>query len=140
MSLLLIPTAAACFWFGTQGAIPFPLYQLGNVLFFVVLIAHPLITALLLRWVSREAGTLRQQAPTHSKLGFVAVGGMALMVLGGILFNFQAMLGGGISPLIYILPICIAIIAAIRTLFGLFRSSGNMQAHLKDASHSEVDS
>ena len=61
--LLLIPIAAACFWFGAFGAIPFPLIQLGNFLFFVVLIAHPLITALLLMWVSREARAFASKHP-----------------------------------------------------------------------------
>jgi MFS family permease len=134
--LLLIPIAAASFSFATQGA--FPVLMLVAIPFLVVFIAHPLLTALLLMWVSREAGTLRQQAPMHSKLGFVVVGGMVLMLLGGILFNIQAMLGGGIAPLIYLLPICSAVIVAILTLFGLFRSRENRHASPKDASLSDA--
>jgi hypothetical protein len=62
------------------------------------------------------------------------------MLLGGILFNIQAMLGGGISPLIYLSVICIAVIVAIRALFGLFRSGENMQASPKDASPFDIGS
>ena len=138
--LLLIPITAGCFWWVTLGAIPSYLLTLVAVPYLVMFVANPLITALLLLWVSREAGTLRQQAPTHNKLGFVVVGGMALMLLGGILFNIQAMPGGGIAPLIYLLPICSAIIVAIRTLIGLFRSRESMQAHPKDVSLSDFDS
>jgi hypothetical protein len=137
--LLLILFGVASYFFGLPGAISGFLVLIFWFPYILMFVANPLITALLLKWVSREAGTLREQAPMHSKLGFVVVGGMMLMMVGGILFNLQSMLGGGISPLIYLLPICIAIIVAIRTLFGLFRSSGNIQAHPKDASLSDFD-
>ncbi len=54
-----------------------------------VFLAHPLLTALLLGRVSREAHALSQQAPTHRKLGFVAGAGMVLLLLGGLLFNLS---------------------------------------------------
>jgi uncharacterized membrane protein len=115
------------------------LIQLGNFLFFVVLIAHPLITALLLMWVSREARALRQEAHTHSKLGFVVVGGMVLTLLGGLFYNLFAMLGGGIPQVVLLPAMCAAVIVAIRTLFGLSRSRESTQARPKDASPSDVD-
>ena len=127
--LLLIPLAIACFWFG-----PFFLNMLFAIPLLVVLIAHPLIIALLLERVSREAGTLREIAPTHSKLGFVVVAGMVFVLLGGLLWNFSFMLGGGNTQLIFLPAIPIAVIIAIRTSVRLFRLRGSMQAHPKDAS------
>ena len=62
------------------------------------------------------------------------------MLLGGIIFNIQAMLSGGISPLIYLSVIFIAAIVAIRAFFGLFRSRESVQASPKDASLSDFDS
>jgi hypothetical protein len=140
LSLLLIPIAAGCFLFFTHGFVPSDLLMLVAIPYLLMFITNPLITALLLMWVSREALSVHQQTPTHNKPGFVVVGGMVLMLLGGILFNLQAMLGGGISALIYLPPICIAVIVAIRTLFGLFRSRENRQAHPKDASLYDIDS
>jgi len=103
-------------------------------LLLVVLFAHPLLTALLLGWVSREARALREIAPTHRKLGFVVVAGMGLVLLGGLLFNFFALLSGGLSQLLFLPAIPIAVIVAIRTSVRLFHSRGSMQAHPKDAS------
>ena len=137
--LLLILFGVASFFFGLPGAISGFFVLLFWFPYLLMFVANPLITALLLKWLSREAGTLREQTPTHSKLGFVAVGGMMLMMVGGILFNIQAMLGGGISSLIYLPAICIAVIVAIRTLFGLFRSRGSVQASPKDVSLSDAD-
>jgi hypothetical protein len=140
LSLLLIPIAAGCFLLFTHGFVPSYLLMLFAVPYLLILITNPLITALLLMWVSREARTLHQQPPMNSKLGLVVVGGMALMVLGGILFNIQAMLGGGISPLIYLSVICIAVIVAIRALFELYRSRGSTQARPKDATPFDIGS
>jgi hypothetical protein len=135
--LLLIPfSLLLCYWFG---AIPPPLILLGILLFMVMVFVHPLITALLLTCVSREACALREVAPTHSKLGFVVVGGMVLMVLGGLLLNLTTVLSGGV-PLLFLPAICIAIIVTLRTLLGLSRSRESTQARPKEASPSDVDS
>jgi hypothetical protein len=127
--LLLIPLAAALEQFG-----PLFLKLLFAIPLLVVLIAHPLLTALLLGWVSREARALREIAPTSSKLGFVVVAGMGLVLLGGLLLNLFFMLSGGNTQLIFLPAIPIAVIVAIRTFLGLSRSRGRMQAHPKDAS------
>ncbi len=153
--LLLIPIAAACFWFGTQGTITMLwlslLHQLSVIPLIVVLIAHPFsviplivvliahpfITALLLERVSREASTLREIAPTHSKLGFVVVGGMVLVLLGGLLLNLSFMLSGGIGGLISLPAICLAVIV---TSVRLSRSCGSTQARPKEASPFDIGS
>jgi len=132
--LLLIPLVAVLEQFG-----PFFLRVLFAAPLLVVLIAHPLLTALLLGWVSREARTLREIAPTHRKLGFVVVAGMVLVLLGGLLWNLFFMLSGGNTQLIFLPAVPIAVIVAIRTSVRLFRSRGRMQAHPKDASPSDVD-
>ena len=113
---------------------PFPLYQLVRPLFLVVVLAHPLITALLLLWVSREARALSPKAPTHSKLGFAVVGGMVLLLLGGLLLNLTAMLVSVPLLLLFLPAVCLAIIVALCTLVRLSRSRKNNQARPKDAS------
>lgn len=109
-----------------------------SLLFYV----HPLISAILLTYVSRKARVLRQEATTHSRLSSVVVCGMLLMLLGGLLLNLSLMLGGGMPSVVVLLVICGAVIVAIRTLFGLSRSRENtqVQARPKDASASDVDS
>ena len=106
-----------------------------------VLFAHPLLTALLLGRVGREARALNLQASTHRKLGFVAVAGMVLLLLGELLFNISILLSGGIAQLIMFLPAtCMSVIVVIRTSVRFFRSRVSMQARPKDASPSEIDS
>jgi len=138
LTLLLILITAGCCLFFIHDFHPSYLLMLVAVPYLLMFITNPLITALLLMWVSREVGTLYSQPPMNSKLGFVVVWGMVLMLLGGILFNIQAMLGGGISPPMYLLPICIALIVAIRTLVRLFRSGGSVQVSPKDASPFDI--
>ena len=120
-------------WFGAIVAL------LGMLHLFLLLFVHPLITALLLAYVSREARALRQAAPAHTRLSFVVVSGMVLTLLGGLLLSLSSMLGFG-SPLLFLPAMCGAVIVAILTLFGLFRSRGSTQALPKDASPSDLDS
>jgi hypothetical protein len=133
--LLSIPYSfLLAFWFG---AIPDPLKPLVVSLFFFLLFVHPLISAVLLMYVSLEVHAFRQEAHTHSKLGFVVVSGMVLMLLGGLLLNLTIMHNR--LPLPF-LPACIAIVVALRTLFWLSRSRESTQARPKDASPTDVDS
>lgn len=137
--LLVVLLTAAFFWLGNPGPPPFLLTLLGAIPFMGVFLAHPLVTALLLGRVSREAHTLSQHAPAHRKLGFVAVAGMLLLLLGGLLFNLSLLLSGGIAQLIMFLPAtCLAVIVAIRTNVHLFRSRVSTQARPKDVSPSDM--
>ena len=139
--LLIVLLTAAYAWLGNSGPPPLFLTLLGAIPFMGVFLAHPLFAALLLGRVSREAQALSQQAPTHRKLGFVAVAGMALLLLGGLLFNIALLLSGGVAQMILFLPAtCMAVIVAIRTSVRLFRSRGSAQARPKDTSPSNVDS
>jgi hypothetical protein len=68
------------FWFGAILApigIIHPLLLLFPLIF-LLLFVHPLITALLLMYVSREARALCHAAPAHTRLSFVVVSGMCL--------------------------------------------------------------
>jgi hypothetical protein len=111
------------------------------LLLLLLLYVHPLISAILLASVNREARALRQTGTAHSWLSFVIVSGMALMLLGGLLLNLSLMLSSGppLQPLLFLPAMCGAVIVAIYTLFGLFRSRESMQAQArpKDA---DVDS
>jgi len=120
---------------GIRPGLPFLLFLL---LFYV----HPLISAILLACVSREARALRQTATAHAGLGFVIASGMVLMLLGGLLLNLFVMLSSGppLQPLLFLPAMCGAVIVAIYTLFGLFRSPVSTQARPKDTSPSDVDS
>jgi len=131
VQLLLIPlVVAALEQFG-----PVFVKMLFAIPLLVVLFAHPLLTALLLGRVSREARALGEIAPTHRKLGFVVVAGMVFVLLGGLLWSLLFMLSGGIAQLIMFLPaILIAVIVAIGTSVRLFGWRGRMQARPKDAS------
>lgn len=107
----------------------------------LLLSVHPLISAILLACVSREARALRQTAAAHAGLGFVIASGMVLMLLGGLLMNLFAMLSAEPPLQLLFLPaMCGAVIVAIYTLFGLFRSPVSTQARPKDTSPSDVDS
>ncbi len=113
------------------GAIPIPLMSLVIPLLFPLFFLQPLITALLLRWVSREARALCLTASAHRRLSFVVVSGMVLALLGELLWYLFAMLGGGMLP--YVVPpvLCAAVIVAICTLL---ESRKSTQARPKDAS------
>lgn len=136
--LLIVLLTAGYNWLGTPPP-PF-LTQLALIPFGGVLVAHPVITALLLGRASREAHVLGQQAPTYRKFGFVAVAGMVLLLLGGLLFNVSILLSGGIWPNLFLPGTCIGVIIALRMGVQLFRSRVNTQAHPKDASPSDLDS
>ena len=127
--VLLIPLSAVLEQFG-----PIYVKLLFAIPLAVVLIAHPLLTALLLGLVNRESRTFQESVPAHRKLGFVLMAGMVLVLLGGLLWNLFFMLGGGNTQLIFLPAIPIAVIVAIHTFVGIFRSSGRMSAHPKDAS------
>jgi len=127
--LLLIPLAAALEQFG-----PLFVKLLFAIPLLVALLAHPLLTAFLLGWVSRETRALRGIAPTPSKLGSIVVAGMGLVLLGGLLWNLFFMLSGGNTQLIFLPAIPMSVIVAMRTLLGRSRLRGSMQAHPKDAS------
>ena len=129
--LLLIPLAAVCFWVG-----PVFLKVLLAIPLFLVLIAQPLIIALLLGWVSGSVRALGATAPPQRKLGFGLVAGMVLVLLGGLVWNLLFMLGGGNTQLIFLPAILVAIVPIVKFL----RSWGRMQAQPKDASPSDVDS
>ena len=125
--LLIVLLTAAFFWLPNPGLLSSLLMLLGAVPFMGVLLAHPLFTALLLGRVRRGARALSQQAPTHRKLGFVAVAGMVLLLFGGLLYNVAILLGGGIAQMILFLPAtCMAIIVAMRPNARLFRSPVRM--------------
>jgi hypothetical protein len=129
--LLIVLLTAAYNWLNTPaGPPPGWLMLLGVIPYMVVFLAHPLLSTLLLGWVRREARALSQQAPTHRKLGFIAVAGMVLLLLGAFLFNLAFLLEG--APLLLFFPAtCIAVIVAIR-------SRVSTQARPKDVSPSEV--
>jgi hypothetical protein len=133
--LLLIPLVAAGLWFG-----PAFLAALFAAPSFLALIAHPLLTALLLRWVIRQVCALGETAPFQSKLGFGLVAGMGLVLLGGLLWNLVFMLIGGNTWWNFLPAIPFAIFVAYDTLLGHLRSHGNFQADPKDASSSDLDS
>lgn len=138
--LLIVLLTAAYQWLGNPGPPPLFLTLLGPLPFIGVLFAHPLLTALLLGRISREAQALSQQAPTYRKLGFVAVAGMVLMLLGGVLLNLSFMLSGGNTQWPFLPAILFAAIVAIGTSIRLFRLRRRMEAHPKDPSPADIDS
>jgi hypothetical protein len=115
---------------------------LSSLLLWLLVYGHPLISALLLAYVSREARALIPTATTHSKLSFVVVGGMALMLLGELLLNLFALLSSGPPPqlLLFLPAMCGAVLIAMYSLFRFFRQRKNTRAHPKDASPFDVDS
>jgi len=132
---LLLPSLVLVFPLGI-------LQILSSLLLWLMLYGHPLISAILLAYVSRQARALRQTATAHNKLSFVVVGGMTLMLLGGLLMNLFAMLSAG-PPLqlgLYLPAMCGAVIIAMYTLFGFFRQRKSTRAHPKDASPFSVGS
>ena len=123
---------------------------LNFLLLFVVLIVHPLISALLLLYVSREARALRKVAPTHAWLSFVVVSAMALILLSGLLLNLSLMLGNPPGFLQLLLPaMCGAVLIPLSLLLGAMltvfaslsqRQPPSSQPHPKDVSPADVDS
>ncbi len=120
------------------GAIPPPLMELLVIpLLFPLFFIQPLVMALLLMWVSREARTLRQTASTYRRLSFVVVSGMVFALLGELLWYLAAMQGSGMLSVV-VPPVMFAVvIVAICTLLELRKST---QARPKDASPSDVES
>ena len=116
------------------GAIPAPVVV---PLLFPLFFIQPLITALLLMWVSREARALRQTASAHRRLSFVVVSGMVLALLGELLWYLFAMVGGGML-LVVVPPVTFA--AVIVAICTLLESRKSTQARPKDASPSGVGS
>jgi hypothetical protein len=120
------------------GAIPPRLMELLVMpLLFPLFFVQPLITALLLLWVSREARALRQTASASRRLSFVVVIGMVLALLGELLWYLFAMLGGGMLSVVVPPVILAAVIVAICTLL---ESRKSTQARPKEPSASDVDS
>ncbi len=120
------------------GAIPPRLMELLVMpVLFPLFFVQPLITALLLMWVSREAHALRQTASAHRRLSFVVVSGMVLALLGELLWYLFAMVGGGML-LVVVPPVTFA--AVIVAIYTLLESRKSTQARPKDASPSDVDS
>jgi uncharacterized membrane protein len=101
----------------------------------VLFLVQPLITALLLMWVSREVRALSPTASPHRRLSFVVVSGLVLALLGELLWYLFAMQGGGMLSVVP-LVLFAAVIVAICTLL---ESRKSTQARPKDASLSEVD-
>lgn len=108
-------------------------------LFWLLFAVQPLISAILFAWVSHEVRALRQVAPASPKHRLVIVSGMALMLLAGLLLNLSVLLSGStlVSPLLFLLVICAAVIVAICTLF---TSHKKAQPRPKNASLSDVTS
>jgi hypothetical protein len=132
---LLLPNLVLVFPLGI-------LQNFSSLLLWLMLYGHPLISAILLAYVSRQVRALGQTATAHNKLSFVVVGGMMLMVLGGLLLNLFALLSAGppLQLVLYLPAMCGAVIIAMYTLFGVFRQCKSTRAHPKDASPFSVDS
>jgi len=118
------------------GAIPDPLMVLVLPLLVFLFLAQPLIMALLLMWISREARALRRTAGAQSRSSFVVVSGLVLALLGELL-GYLTMGGGGMLSTIVPLVICAAVIVAIWTFL---ESRKSAQARPKDVSLFDVDS
>jgi len=118
--------------------IRFPLVtRLAFLPFVLLLVAHPLITALFFLRVSREARALREMTPAHTRLSFVLMSGMGIALLGGLLLNLSVVLG--MLPFVWqfapFLPaLGAAVIVAICTLF---QSRKGAKPRPKDASPSD---
>ncbi len=128
------------FLLGVQFHPNFPVVLLPEPLLVLLTLVHPLITALLLMRVSREARALSQTAPAHTRLSFVLVSGMGITLLGGLLWNLSAVLGS--LPFVWqFAPFLPAMGAAVFVaICTLFKSRKSTPARPKDASPSDVDS
>jgi hypothetical protein len=108
--------------------------MLAFVPFVLLLVTHPLITALFFMRVSREARALREMTPAHTRLSFVLMSGMAMTLLGGLLLNLSVVLGSWqFAP--FLPALGAAVIVAMHTLF---QPRKNAKPRPKDASPSEL--
>ena len=126
---------ACLFLLGTR----YPLVtMLAFLPFVLLLVAHPLITALFFMRVSREARALREMTPAHTRLSFVLMSGMGITLLGGLLLNLSVVLG--LLPFVWqFAPLLPAMGAAvIVAIYTLFRSRKSTQPRPKDASPSDM--
>jgi hypothetical protein len=119
------------------GAIPGPLMSLVLPLLIFLFLAQPLIMALLLMWISREARTLRRTAGAQRRFSFVMACGLVLALLGELLWYLSAMFSGGML-LVVVPPVILA--ALIVAIWTFLESRKNAQARPKDASLFDVDS
>jgi len=121
---------------------------------FLVFYGYPLISVLMINRALRRAAIPDKQLRFASRLSFVVVGGIALMLLGELLrvltflplwldvigwLPWDTMLTWS-EWLPYLLGICLAFIVAVSALLGRPRSRESTQARPKDASPSDVDS
>jgi hypothetical protein len=116
----------------------FPLVtRLAFLPFVLLLVAHPLITALFFMRVSREARALREMTPAHTRLSFVLMSGMGITLLGGLLLNLSVVLG--LLPFVWrFAPFLPAMGAAvIVAIYTLFQSRKSAKPRPKDASPSD---
>jgi hypothetical protein len=126
---------ACLFLLGTR----FPLVtMLAFLPFVLLLVAHPLITALFFMRVSREARALREMTPAHTRLSFVLMSGMGITLLGGLLLNLSLCVELGSWQFAPFLPAMGATV--IVAIYTLFQSRESTQARPKDASPSDADS
>jgi hypothetical protein len=126
---------ACLFLLGTR----FPLVtMLAFLPFVLLLVAHPLITALFFMRVSREARALREMTPAHTRLSFVLMSGMGMTLLGGLLLNLSLSVELGFWQFAPLLPAMGA--AVIVAMYTLFQSRESTQARPNDASPSDADS
>jgi hypothetical protein len=106
--------------------------------FVLLLVSHPLITALFFLRISREARALREMTPAHTRLSFVLMSGMGIALLGGLLLNLSVVLG--MLPSVWqFAPLLPAMGAAvIVAMYALFQSRKSTQPRPKDGSPSDI--
>ena len=126
----------------------------NSIWFSFLFYGYPLISVLMINRAIRRAAIPDKQLRFASRLSFVVVGGIALMLLGALLWGLTFLpLGPGVigwlpwdsslswsSWLPYLLGICLAFIVAVSMLFGWPRSRESRQARPKDASPFEIAS
>ena len=106
--------------------------------FVLLLVAHPLITALYFIRVSREAHALREMTPAHTRLSFALMSGMGIALLGGLLVNLSVVVS--FLPFFWqFAPFLPALGAAvIVAIYSLFQSCKSTPQRPKDTSPSDM--